>query len=559
MENLETLIDKKSKQIVKNEQATKNVFIIAFVVQLLVISYLLYFIRENNKTKTFLKQSNKNLEDIYKLFEIGNIIAFKWKNDKVWTVDYVSSSVNRLFGYSKDDFLNSKILYSDVIYKEDLEQVSIEVENNLSKNKDYFAHEPYRIITKDGEVRWILDHSLAIKDSNDNITHFLGYILDITDLKEKESQAADMKDRFKLAIDGANDGLWDWNVVTNEVHFSSRWKSMLGFEDDEIKNEIEEWSSRVHPDDVKKAFDDVQAHFDGKTDVYVNEHRMKHKDGSWVWILDRGKASFDKNKKPLRMVGFHTDITQKKMYANNLEKEVDKKTKENLKQLETLQQQSKLASMGEMIGAIAHQWRQPLNTLALQVQFLEDDFKDNIIDKKYLMKYKNDNMKLINFLSKTIDDFRNFYIVNKEKTNFDVNIKIEETISLMSAQFKNLEIGIELEGESFNIQGYESEFQQVILNILNNSKDAFLEKNKKGNIFISLEKDNKCIRIKDEAGGISKDIINRIFEPYFTTKEEGKGTGIGLYMSKMIIEDNMDGKLLVNSLSNGTEFILKFK
>jgi len=233
-----------------------------------------------------------------------------------------------------------------------------------------------------------------------------------------------------------------------------------------------------------------------------------------------------------------------------------KQERENLKQRDMLQQQSKMAMMGEMIGSIAHQWRQPLNELSINIQTLEYDYDDNLVDREFIEKFIDKNQKTINFMSKTIDDFRNFFKIDKEKREFNVKESIEETISLLGAQLKNSDINVKIEGKDFKIKSFKSEFQQVILNILNNAKDILLENNIVDKE-IKIELDKKIV-IKDNGGGIPENIINRIFEPYFTTKEPGKGTGIGLYMSKMIIENNMNGKISVKNIKNGVEFTIEF-
>ncbi|QOP41156.1 sensor domain-containing diguanylate cyclase [Sulfurimonas marina] len=132
------------------------------------------------------------------------------------------------------------------------------------------------------------------------------------------------KDRFQLTIKATNDGIWDWNMKTDEVFFSKRWKSMLGYTDDEITNDVNEWEKRVHPDDLEKALEDLDAHLNGETPVYENEHRVQHKDGHWLWILDRGKALFDENGKPYRMLGFHTDMTQRHKFIESLKVEQER-------------------------------------------------------------------------------------------------------------------------------------------------------------------------------------------------------------------------------------------
>jgi len=217
--------------------------------------------------------------------------------------------------------------------------------------------------------------------------------------------------------------------------------------------------------------------------------------------------------------------------------------------------------MGEMVGSIAHQWRQPLNALAMRIQFLEDDFKDGVIDEPYIEEHSVENMKLVNFMSKTIDDFRNFFRIDKIKKEFCIVKALDSVQNLISSQLENNNIKIEITGdENCKIVGFESELQQVIMNLISNSKDVFIEKKQDdGKITIIVKKDNDDVLIilTDNAGGIHKDAISRIFEPYFTTKEEGKGTGLGLYMSKMIIEDNMNGTLLVENTDDGALFKLR--
>jgi len=213
--------------------------------------------------------------------------------------------------------------------------------------------------------------------------------------------------------------------------------------------------------------------------------------------------------------------------------------------------------MGEMIGSIAHQWRQPLNTLNVNIENLEFDYEDKLIDKEFLDKFILEQTKILHYMSKTIDDFRNFFRIDKQKTDFSVKKAIENSINIQLPELKKYDISLDIHGDDFIINGFENEFLQVIMNLISNAKDAIVHNNQNnGKIDISLQK-NQVI-IKDNAGGIPLDIIDRIFEPYYTTKEQGKGTGMGLYMSKMIIENNMDGKISVSNSKNN-EAIFRIK
>jgi PAS domain S-box-containing protein len=243
----------------------------------------------------------------------------------------------------------------------------------------------------------------------------------------------------------------------------------------------------------------------------------------------------------------------------NLQKKVNKTVLELRNKDHLIIKQSRHAAMGEMIGNIAHQWRQPLAAVAAIVQDIEDAYEYKELDKKYLADSVEKTMKQLNYMSRTIDDFRNFFKPNKEKIEFSIQKIIEDTMSFVEKSFAyhNIKINFVVKKDS-TIRGFSNEYSQTILNILNNSKDAILEnKIEAGQIEIKVDvnqQNQSVVTIQDNGGGIPDDIVDKIFDPYFSTKEQGKGTGIGLYMAKMIIEENMKGKLLADNLQNGAVF-----
>jgi len=232
----------------------------------------------------------------------------------------------------------------------------------------------------------------------------------------------------------------------------------------------------------------------------------------------------------------------------------------DLKEKETLLfQQSKMALMGEMMSAIAHQWRQPLNAIAvlnLKVETLLE-FNESITAQQY-QKVGKDIGTQLDYMSGTIDDFRDFFIPNKKKSNFSISKAINEVYEMLSPQFKTYNIEVTLDTQSIIVYGHPNEFKQVMINIINNSKDAIISKKRKNKyINVKVEKDiekKALITITDNGGGIDEEIITRIYDPYFTTKFKSQGTGIGLYMSKMIIEKSMSGKLSVSNSKDGVIF-----
>ncbi len=250
------------------------------------------------------------------------------------------------------------------------------------------------------------------------------------------------------------------------------------------------------------------------------------------------------------------------IFNENLEKEISNKVQELHYKDTMLLEKSKLASMGEMIGAIAHQWRQPLSKLHINIEMLEEDYKEQNINKEFLDNFISKNSEIIQFMSNTINDFQNFYNIDKEKDFFDVLETIQAVLSLQLMELKKHNITITKQGKSFITLGYSSEFQQVILNLIANAKDALVsEKIQNPHIIIDIFSDeNKgYITISDNAAGIELDIIDKVFEPYFTSKEQNGGIGLGLYISKMIIEKNMQGELSVSTNKLGTQLLIVLK
>lgn len=409
----------------------KFISVILFIgLFLLVYLFYLQFI-----SKKALKKTAKEQQKLLELFDKGDIALFRWKNDINWSVEYVSNNVSSLTGYTKEEFMSGQVEYSNLIDEEDLSLALNELSEAFTNNLDILKHQAYQIFTKDKTKKWVEQTTLFIRNQEGRVTHFLGYLMDITQRKT-------------------------------------------------LENELQS----------------------------LNE---------------------------------------------NLKQEIEKRTNEVVQKDKILQEQAKLAAMGEMVGAIAHQWRQPLNALNINIQNLDDDYAEGLIDEHFIDNFIKKQTQTINFMSKTIDDFRNFFRVEKTKQSFFVKSSIENTLSLVSAQLKNYNIEVSIEGKDFAIEGIESEFQQVILNIITNAKDAIAQNNiQHGKINIFLK--DKRVIIKDNAGGIPKEVIDRIFEPYFTTKEQGMGTGIGLYMSKIIIEQNMGGHLHVNNAKEGAEFVIDF-
>jgi signal transduction histidine kinase len=256
------------------------------------------------------------------------------------------------------------------------------------------------------------------------------------------------------------------------------------------------------------------------------------------------------------------------MLNKDLEKRVEDGIEALNKNEKLLIQQSKMAAMGEMIGNIAHQWRQPLNIISSYMMRIENRYYDDALNDDFVDEISEKVNSTLQYMSKTIDDFRNFFKPSKEKVKFNIYKSIQAIVSITLEQLKNndIKLNIDVEDKAISAYSYENEFKQVIINIVNNAKDAILKRRESkeidnGSIDIKVYQEDEyaVVKIEDNGGGIPGDIIDKVFDPYFTTKFEAQGTGLGLYMSKTIIEKNMGGLLTVSNSDTGACFVIKIR
>jgi len=221
-------------------------------------------------------------------------------------------------------------------------------------------------------------------------------------------------------------------------------------------------------------------------------------------------------------------------------------------------QQNRLAAMGEMLNNIAHQWRQPLNVLGLRIQHIGLAFDAGECSRDMVHGSISKAMEAVRHLSQTIDDLRDISLPEKEKVVFEVEQVIAKTLSLVQETFKgaNISVQVDVQGAP-TVYGFPSEFSQVLLNLLMNAKDAFNERGRnEGVVTIAarVDGDRTVVTVTDNAGGIDEELLDHVFDAYFTTKRDGKGTGLGLFMSKKIVEKEMSGTISVCNTADGAQF-----
>jgi PAS domain S-box-containing protein len=308
-----------------------------------------------------------------------------------------------------------------------------------------------------------------------------------------------------------------------------------------------------HPDMPASIFEEIWKTIQKKK-IWSGRIKNLKKDGSSYWVYATIEPLLDTKGYIQGYAAVRIDITS----SISLEQRIINEVEKNRQKDKTMLQQSKLAQMGEMISMIAHQWRQPLSAISATSGSLSLKSQIGDIDKQTTIELSNKITEYAQHLSSTIDDFRNFFKENKTQEMTTFKEMLLATLSIVEVSLKNENIAIELniKTTSTELLTYVNEVKQVILNIIKNAEDALLDK-KIQNPKIIIEIQENRLSISDNAGGIAEEIIERIFEPYFSTKTQKDGTGLGLYMSKTIIEDHCSGELNVSNHKDGATFSIK--
>jgi len=344
-----------------------------------------------------------------------------------------------------------------------------------------------------------------------------------------------------------------------------------------------------HPDVEESKFKLLWETINAK-EIYKDTVKNLAKDGSIFYVNTTVIPILDEDENIVEFVAIRYDVTKEVFYKEELlrrelelqelnrtlEKRVQEKTKEleklnvtlhsrvkkeiakNEEKRQVMFWQSRLASLGEMLANIAHQWRQPLTELNLTIFNMKKAAFNE--DEEEVTKLYGESKNIIKNMSKTIDDFTNFFKPDKDKEPFSVSDSVREAISLLEKLITTEMIAIKMDLHEIKVLGISNELTQVIINLIKNSSDAFVQNSiliREINITAKEENGYALIELQDNAGGIKEKSTYKVFEPYFTTKHASQGTGLGLFMSKMICEKGMHGSLDVKSKKNITTFSIR--
>ena len=417
-------------------------------------------------------------------------------------------------------------------------------------------------------------------------THFSGFVRDISERKQAVQDLTESEERFRLAMKGANDGLWDWDLITNQVYFSPRWKSMLGYKENEIPNEFASWEKLLHPDDLKNAFSVIEIYLSEKKGNYAVEFRMKHKNGGYISILSRGFGIKNEAGEIVRIIGTHVDITDQKEAAERIRKlneELEERVKKRTAQLEKANQEIKKAeeelriafekekSLGELksrfVSTASHQFRTPLTVIRSNVELLQ--MQSDLMDDKLKPKFEKASSRInheVKRMTYLMDDVLILGKINAGRVPFEP--KLTDVVSIChelvnkhnSIQSDGRVVKFKIEGKQTKLNLDEKLFSHTISNLLSN---ALKYSEGRGNPELALLFNKKLLKISvtDNGIGIPEDEVKNLFQPFFraVNASETPGTGLGLAICKEYTELN-GGTIGVKSIQNkGTTFNLEFQ
>ncbi|PLY08539.1 MAG: hypothetical protein C0626_11815 [Arcobacter sp.] len=523
--NIDIQLDFK-KTLVEWEKKRKNIILIISTLISLCVILVLALIYKNNLEKereiAFQKNQLADKRRFQILFEQDIFLAITLKSDG--RISEINNLVLHFLNMNKDEIFNKKIWELPCWNIEDkkwLEKEILSYEKNKKLEKILYPK------NNKNQIK-VFDFKLTSIELSETI-ELVALAIDVTQKIEKEEKLQ----HAYIVFQNAHDGI----VITDKsgkiITVNKSFANSTGYNLEEIVEQNPKiLNSGIHD---KKFYTNMWNSILTKG-FWEGELINKRKDNSLYNERLTINTVYDENQEIKNFIGIFSDITKQKQQEKALKE-----------QEQILYQQSKLAAMGEMIENIAHQWRQPLSIISSAVTGMQLQKELNINNNP---EDEIKNLVLINksaqYLSKTIDDFRNFLKTDNIKANIQIESTIKKALDLLSSKLKNRDIDIIENLENIEVLGIENELLQVIMNIISNSKDALEDKNiEKKMIFIDafVENADAIILIKDNAGGINEEIINRVFEPYFTTKHKSQGTGIGLYMSEEIIKNHMEGTI----------------
>jgi PAS domain S-box-containing protein len=514
-----------------------------------------------NETETALRVERDLNKEANDIINMSPAVVFLWKNAPGWPVELVSENVKDVFGYTVNDFIEGKLSYASIIFSEDKERVMEEV-NHFShgKSAQNFIHQPYRIITKEGKIKWLDDRTHLRRDKNGNITHYQGVVLDITERKEAEEELNSLRNYLKNIID-------------------SMPSILVGVD---LQGRVTQWNR-----EAEKA-----------TGLSADEARSRKLDRistSWPLELEKIQQAI-KERRPIveeKVPGGVTkgttfsDVTIYPLVANHAQGAVIRidDVSKRIKIEEMMVQTEKMMSVGGLAAGMAHEINNPLGIILQSIQNthrrISPKFEKNLVvaeecgvnlenvnqylEKRNILRYLEGMKEAGQRAARIVTNMLNFSRRSESKASWsNINLLVDETLELVTNDydlkkrydFRRVEINRQYDLRLPEIPCVRTEIEQVLLNLIKNAAHAMSEiKNEDYKPEITIKTadadDYVLIEVIDNGPGMNENTRKRVFEPFFTTKPVGIGTGLGLSVSYFIITTNHMGKMSVDKTPEG--------
>ena len=467
---------------------------------------------------------------------------------------YVSAGLREVYGIEPDDLMRDPMLMARHRHPDDQEPL----QKNLKKvfSGDGNLVDEYRIVLPGGRVKWLLRRSSKVSDDATGQLR-MGLLLDITDRKQAELALQESEQRWKLALEGAGDGVWDWNLVSGVEYVSPRLKAIFGFDADEDLDWGRELDARTHPDDVAGMQADRLAHYEGKVPVYRNEHRIRCKDGQWKWVLSRGMViGRDDSGHPTRMVGTHTDITPIKA------------AEAHRRELEAfLRESQKMEAIGTLAGGVAHDFNNLLAVILGNLELAREEVGSGSGAQESLREMHRAALRARELVQQILAFSRR---QPQELKSQALEPLVRESLRLLRSLLPTgVRLNTQLHASDLQVLADGTQIQQVLMNLCTNAWQAMDQPS--GEITVEVDRtvvDAKQalhldaipagayarLSVSDTGKGMDESTRRRIFEPFFTTKALGSGTGFGLSVVHGIVKSHRGAIAVHSEPGHGSRF-----
>lgn len=449
----------------------------------------------------------------------GRIGVFDWNPQTgviVWT-----QQMEELFGLAAGTFQGTFAQWKKLIHQADVQRVVNTMKELVSKRESWFKTS-YRFLKNNGECGWMEIQGTLSYDSRGSPIRGVGVATDITERKLVEERSRRDQERLSLALEAGGLGFWDWHIPTGEVQFGGSWASMLGYSLDEIEPNLTSWTRLVHPDDLPEANAALERHFRRESPIYECEHRLRKKDGSWTWVLDRGRVvEWDESGKPIRALGIHADITEQRAARESLKNAARRKD--------------------EFLATLAHELRNPLAPIRNGLRIIQRDPTSEQAGRAREMMERQ-----LNHMVRLVDDLLDLSRITRGQMELrKENISIQDVLNVA---IENSKVALDHGGQVFHreiphdeikVYGDATRLAQIVSNLLINAAKYTPAD---GQIRLRAHAANGriMIEVQDSGAGIPPDMLDSVFEMFSqvngTLDRAQGGLGIGLALARKIAE-----------------------